>query len=70
MVLSVIITLSLSIINTSKLIARVMCRFLRYMPKMLKHVKELFLTYISPVHYNTIRSSQPKIKSSGDDADV
>ena len=31
------------------------CRFMRYLPKMVKHAKEVFLTYIAPVHYNTIR---------------
>ncbi len=31
------------------------CRFMRYLPKMVKHAKEVFLTYIAPVHYNTIK---------------
>ena len=34
---------------------KALCRFMRYLPKMVKHAKEVFLTYIAPVHYNTIR---------------
>ena len=40
------------------------CRFMRYLPKMVKHAKEVFLTYIAPVHYNTIKCASVDARSS------
>ena len=37
-----------------------MCRFMRYKPHKMQMMKEVFLTYIAPVHYNAIRRRRPQ----------